>query len=155
MRNRTYRYFRGEPLYPFGYGLSYTRFSYSSARTSAQSIAAADPMKISVDVANDGAMAGDEVVQLYVTHADVKGAPVRALKGVQRIHLGKGEKRSVEFTLRDRDLGIVDEAGKHRIVPGHVDVWIGGGQPVSRTGLAMPAGARTQFTITSEASLPD
>jgi beta-glucosidase len=155
MRNRTYRYFSGEPLYPFGYGLSYTQFSYSSARTSAPSIAAADPMKISVDVTNDGAMAGDEVVQLYVTHRDVKGAPVRALKGVQRIHLAKGEKRSVEFTLHDRDLGIVDESGKHRIVPGPVDVWIGGGQPVSRTGLAMPAGARAQFTITGEAPLPD
>jgi beta-glucosidase len=112
-------------------------------------------MKISVDVTNAGAMEGDEVVQLYVTHADVKGAPLRALKGVQRIHLGKGEKRAVEFTLRDRELGIVDESGKHRIVPGRVDVWVGGGQPVSRAGMASAAGSRAQFTITSGATLPD
>jgi beta-glucosidase len=100
-------------------------------------------------------MPGDEVVQLYLTHPGITGAPVRALKGFQRIHLDRGEKKTVSFVLRDRDLSIVDEAGKHRIVPGNVAVWIGGGQPTARPGLPKPAGAQTQFTITSEATLPD
>jgi beta-glucosidase len=155
MSKRTYRYFNGEPLYPFGYGLSYTKFEYANARASKPSIAATDEVTVSVDVTNAGAMAGDEVVQLYVTHPGVAGAPLRALKGFQRINLGKGEKKTVQFTLRDRALGIVDESGKHRVMPGKVDVWVGGGQPVSRTGLASAAGLRTQFEITGSASLPD
>jgi beta-glucosidase len=155
MSRRTYRYFDGEPLYSFGYGLSYTTFKYSAVRTSAPSVPATGAMKIAVDVTNTGAMAGDEVVQLYLTHAGARGAPVRELKGFQRIHLAKGEARVVELTLRDRDLSIVDASGKRRIVPGRVDIWIGGGQPVSRARLASPAGSRAQFTITSEATLPD
>jgi beta-glucosidase len=152
MSKRTYRYFDGEPLYPFGYGLSYTTFTYSepSANISSAGIAI-----VSVEVANTGAMAGDEVVQIYLTHPGVAGSPLRALKGFQRIHLAKGEKQTVTFTLRDRDLSIVDEAGKHRIAPGKVDVWIGGGQPVGRSDLPKTAGAQTQFTITNEATLPD
>jgi beta-glucosidase len=94
-------------------------------------------------------------VQLYLTHPGVPGAPVRALKGFQRIHLDKGAKKTVSFTLHARDLGIVDEAGKHRIVAGQVDVWVGGGQPVSRQGLTAPAGLKTQFSITQAAVLPD
>jgi beta-glucosidase len=155
MSRRTYRYFDGEPLYSFGFGLSYTTFKYSAVRTSAPSVPASGAMKIAVDVTNTGATAGDEVVQLYLTHAGARGAPVRELKGFQRIHLAKGEARVVELTLRDRDLSIVDESGKRRIVPGRIDIWIGGGQPVSRARLASPAGSRAQFTITSGATLPD
>ncbi len=103
---------------------------------------------ISVDVKNTGSVAGDEVVQLYLTHPGVSGAPLRALQGIARIHLERGEKKTVKFVLRDRDLSIVDESGKHRIVPGKVDAWIGGGQPVATASLAKPAGATTQFTIT-------
>ncbi len=145
MSKRTYRYFDGEPLYPFGHGLSYTRFDYANARASK----AGDDVTVSVDVTNSGAMAGDEVVQLYLTHAGVSGAPLRALQGFQRIHFAKGEKKTVELVLRDRQLSVVDEAGKHRLVPGKVDVWVGGGQP------ARAAGARTQFELTREAVLPD
>jgi beta-glucosidase len=155
MSKRTYRYFTGEPLYPFGYGLSYTTFSYSNARVSHAGAANTAEETVSVDVANSGAVGGDEVVQLYLTHPGVPGAPVRALKGFQRIHLDKGEKKTVSFTLHARDLGIVDEAGKHRIVAGQVDVWVGGGQPVSRQGLTAPAGLKTQFSITQAAVLPD
>ena len=100
-------------------------------------------------------MAGDEVVQLYLTHSGVTGAPLRALKGFQRIHLDRGQKKTVSFRLRERELSVVDEAGKHHILPGKVDVWIGGGQPVGRAGLPKTAGARTQFTIVHEAALPD
>ncbi len=147
--------FDGEPLYPFGYGLSYTSFTYGRVHADHEKISATEAVTLSVDVTNSGAAAGDEVVQLYLSHPGVAGAPVRALKGFTRIHLDRGEKKTVKFVLRDRDLGIVDLEGKHRIVPGNVGVWIGGGQPVSRTGLAKPAGVESQFTITSEALLPD
>ena len=89
MAKRTYRYFDGEPLYPFGYGLSFTSFAYTNARVDHAKISAKDGAKISVDVTNTGAMAGDEVVQLYLTHPGVAGAPIRALKGFQRVHLGE------------------------------------------------------------------
>jgi beta-glucosidase len=155
MSKRTYRYFAGEPLYPFGYGLSYTTFGYSNGRVSKSSVVATEDVTVSVDVTNSGGTAGDEVVQLYLTHPGVPGTPLRALKGFQRMHLDKGEKKTVAFTLRARELSIVDEAGKHRIVPGQVDVWVGGGQPVSRKDLTPMAGLKTQFTITSGATLPD
>ena len=155
MAKRTYRYFDGEPLYPFGYGLSYTSFAYNNARVSQDNVSADGGETISMDVINSGAMAGDEVVQLYVAHTGVGGTPLRALKGVQRVHLDRGQKKTVTFTLHDRDLSIVDEAGKHRVVPGVVDVWVGGGQPVARTGLPKPSGAQAKFSITSGAELPD
>jgi beta-glucosidase len=155
MAKRTYRYFDGETLYPFGYGLSYSSFIYSNAKVDNPQVAADGAVTFSVDVTNSGAMTGDDVVQLYLTHPGVTGAPLRALQGFQRVHLNRGEKKTVSFSLRDRSLSIVDEAGKRRIVPGSVDVWIGGGQPVVRSGLPKTAGAETKFTITSEATLPD
>jgi beta-glucosidase len=155
MSKRTYRYFAGEPLYPFGYGLSFTTFSYSNGHVSKPNVAATDNVTISVDVANSGAVAGDEVVQLYLTQAGTRGAPLRALQGFQRIHLNRGEKKTVQFTLHDRDLSLVDESGKHRIVRGQVAVWLGGGQPVNRPGLSPSPGVKTQFAITSSATLPD
>jgi beta-glucosidase len=155
MAKRTYRYFDSEPLYPFGYGMSYTSFTYSNARTDQNDVSADATASISVDVTNKGPMAGDEVVQLYLTHTGVVGAPRRTLKGVQRVHLDHGQRKTVTFTLRDRELSIVDDAGKHRIIPGAVDVWVGGGQPVTRPGLPKPDGAQTQFTITNAAELPD
>ncbi len=155
MAKRTYRYFDGEPLYPFGYGLSYTSFAYRNPRVNHAKVSAKDAVSISVDVVNTGAQAGDEVVQLYLTHKGVAGAPLRALRGFQRVHLDRGQKKMVAFSLRDRDLSIVDEAGKHRIVPGTVSVWIGGGQPAVRSGLPETAGSRTEFAITSDATLPD
>jgi len=155
MAKRTYRYFDGEPLYPFGYGLSYTSFEYSNPHADSKSVLATREVKVSVDVINCGTMAGDEVVQLYLTHTGVPGAPIRALKGFQRVHLERGQRKPVSFMLSDRDLSVIDEAGKHRIVPGTVQVWVGGGQPVARSGMPKPAGASTEFNITSEATLPD
>ena len=155
MSKRTYRYFGGEPLYPFGYGLSYTTFSYGNPSMEKATISAAGEETVSVEVANTGAMAGDEVVELYLTHPGVAGAPRRALRGFQRVHLNRGEKKNVAFKLRERDLSIVDEAGKRRILPGKVEVWIGGGQPIGRSGLPNTAGVQTQFTIMDGATLPD
>ena len=149
MANRTYRYFKGEPLYPFGYGLSYTKFTYSGARTDHDHVPADGSVTLSAEVTNSGAMAGDEVVELYLTHQGVKGAALQELRGFQRIYLNRGEKKTVTFTLRDRDLSIVDDAGKRRIAPGAVQAWIGGGQPGKADGV--PA----QFTISSAAELPE
>jgi beta-glucosidase len=155
MAKRTYRYFDGQPLYPFGYGLSYSSFAYKNARVDHKSASANDQVTVSVDVVNSGAMAGDEVVQLYLTHAGMAGAPLRALRGFRRVHLDRRQSKTVTFHLRDRDLSVVDEIGKHRIVPGTINVWVGGGQPLARPGLSKPAGAQTQFRITSGATLPD
>jgi len=145
----------GDPLYPFGYGLSYTSFRYDNSRVDTAGLSANHSVTVSVDVTNTGAIAGDEVVQLYLTHPGIVGAPLCALKGFQRLHLDRGEKKTVIFTLRDRELSLVDDAGRHRILPGKVDLWIGGGQPTARPGLAKTSGVSGQFTITREATLPD
>jgi beta-glucosidase len=154
MAKRTYRYFAGEPLYPFGYGLSFTSFAYRNVRVDHAEVTAKESAKVSVDVSNTGAMAGDEVVQLYVTHPGTPGAPLRALKGFERVHLDRGETKTVSFTLSDRDLSIVDPEGQRRMVAGPVQLWIGGGQPTTRAG-SPTAGAQTQIAITGEATLPD
>ena len=99
---RTYMYFRGKPLYPFGYGLSYTSFDYSNLRTSASRLALDGEITVTVDVTNTGARAGDEVVQMYVRHPDSRvSRPLRELRGFQRVSLRPGETRRVELrTLR-------------------------------------------------------
>ena len=152
MSKRTYRYFDGEPLYPFGYGLSFTNFTYSDPSAA---VAPNGDAMVTVTVANTGTMAGDEVVELYLTHPGIAGAAIRALKGFQRVHLDQGQKQQVTFTLHDRDLSTVDPDGKRQIVPGKVEAWIGGGQPVERPGLPKTAGVKTEFTIVDSATLPD
>jgi beta-glucosidase len=155
MANRTYRYFSGTPLYPFGFGLSYTTFAYSNIRVDRADVPADATVTIAADVTNTGRVAGDEVVQLYLTHTGVAGAPRRALQGVQRVHLAPGQKTTVAFALRDRALSVVVEGGERRIVPGRVEAWIGGGQPAVPKGLPPSAGGQTQFSIVSTATLPD
>ncbi len=144
MRNRTYRYHTGEVLYPFGYGLSYTSFGYSNPRATAN---ADGTVAVSVDVANTGAMDGDEVVQLYLSRPDLPGQPIRSLARFDRVHLAKGETRTVSFTLDDRALSTVDEQGTRAVRPGKLEMWVGGGQPVSRPGLAGAQGVSTSVTL--------
>jgi beta-glucosidase len=120
-----------------------------------ESIAANENVTVSVSVANNGPVAADEVVQLYLSHPGIAGVPLRALEGFQRVHLERGQHKMISFTLHDRDLSTVDEAGKRRIASGTVKVWVGGGQPTVRPGLPETAGVSTQFSITSEAQLPD
>jgi beta-glucosidase len=129
MANRTYRYFTGKPLYPFGYGLSYTKFNYSELSVSAQSVAAGQLVGADVTVTNSGKVAGDEVVQLYLKFPPVKGAPRIALRGFERIHLDPGASQKVHFELRPRALGMVTEDGNPIIAQGDYTVSIGGGQP--------------------------
>jgi beta-glucosidase len=129
MKGRTYRYFEGEPLYPFGYGLSYTTFSYSGLTLPATPVAAGSPVVAEVTVTNTGKLAGDEVAQLYLEFPKVGGAPLKALRGFQRIHLDPGASQKLRFELRPRDLSIVTEAGEPIIAEGQYMLSIGGGQP--------------------------
>jgi beta-glucosidase len=154
MKGRTYRYFNGEVLYPFGHGLSYTSFTYGNARVSDKTIDADGVVTVSVDVSNAGARDSDEVVQLYVTHPGQEGAAIRTLQGFERVHIKKGQTRTVRFTLKDRQLSFVDPQGRRRIAAGQTGIWVGGGQPVSRPGLAQAPGAATSFTISGEKLLP-
>jgi beta-glucosidase len=155
MAGRTYRYFTEQPLYPFGFGLSFSSFNYSDAKVSQAQVAADATVTISVRVTNASSVPGDEVVQLYLAHPGVEGAPIRALAGFQRIHLDAAASQTIDFTLRDRDLSIVDETGVRRIVPGAADVWIGSGQPVAGPGQSPTKGVQAKFTITSGAILDD
>ena len=133
MQGRTYRYFKGEPLYPFGYGLSYTRFAYSNLRV--ENVKAGEPVKVTVDVTNAGEREGDEVVQLYLT--DVKASapvPIRTLVGFERISLRPREKRTVQFTITPRQMSLIDNNDKRVIEPGEFRVQIGGNQTSGLTG---------------------
>jgi beta-glucosidase len=154
MKGRTYRYFTGEPLYPFGYGLSYSSFKYGNLSFDKNSVAAFDDVTASVDVKNTGSTASDEVVELYLTHPGVKGAPLRALAGFKRLHLEPGETRKVQIQIPNRNLSYVDENGARRISPGKIEVWVGGGQPVGRGGVPQTAGVSGSFMIAGEAVLP-
>ena len=129
MQGRTYRYFKGEPLWPFGYGLSYTTFSYSGLNLPTAPLNAGDPLNASVTVTNSGKVVGDEIVQLYLSFPDVAGAPIRALRGFQRVHLEPGASQKVDFQLKDRDLSMVTDMGNVIIPRGKYSVSIGGGQP--------------------------
>jgi beta-glucosidase len=129
MNNRTYRYFKGEALYPFGYGLSYTTFKYDILNVPATA-AIGKNVTVSARITNSGKKDGDEVVQLYISHQGVQGkAPLESLKGFQRITLKTGESKTVSFTLTPEQLSIVSEDGKMQEPKGKVELSIGGGQP--------------------------
>ncbi len=131
MANRTYRYFTGKPLYPFGYGLSYTKFNYSNLKVPEQGIAAGQSVGADVTVTNTGRLAGDEVVQLYLNFPKTEGAPRVALRGFKRIHLEAGASQQLHFELKPRDLSMVTEDGNPIIAQGDYTISIGGGQPQS------------------------
>jgi beta-glucosidase len=150
MKGRTYRYFDGKPLYPFGYGLSYTTFSYGRLQLQKKVIDAGDPLVAEATVTNTGKSEGDEVVQLYLSFPDVPGAPLRALRGFKRVHLKAGESHKVRFELKDRDLSMVTEAGEPAIVDGKYSLSIGGGQPNS--GAATVVGT---FQVKGSKTLPE
>lgn len=129
MKGRTYRYFTGTPLYPFGYGLSYTHFAYGGLTLPKSPVNAGDPVLVQVSVTNTGSLAGDEVAQLYLSFPNVPGAPLRALRGFQRVHLAAGETEQVQFELDSRDMSMVSSDGEPIIAAGQYTVSVGGGQP--------------------------
>jgi beta-glucosidase len=150
MKGRTYRYFEGKPLYPFGFGLSYTTFSYRGLRLPKKAIGAGEPLTAEVTVTNTGKREGEDVAQLYLSFPNVPGAPLRALRGFQRIHLQPGESKRLRFELKDRDLSMVTEAGEPIIPEGKYSLSIGGGQP----GTVVPIVAGT-FQVKGSKTLPE
>jgi len=129
MAGRTYRYFKGEPLYPFGFGLSYTTFAYGKLRFDSNALKVGEPIKVSVDVTNVGDREGDEVVQLYLTDVAASApVPIRTLVGFDRISLRPREKRTMAFTITPRQMSLIDERGKRVIEPGEFVVSVGPGR---------------------------
>ena len=128
MEGRTYRYFKGEPLYPFGFGLSYTTFEYSNPEVSG-TMKTGDEVCMTVDVRNTGKMDGDEVVQIYVSNKTWADAPLCELKGFQHISLKKSEQKTVRFTLKPEDFSIINSDSKRVVEPGIFEIAIGGSVP--------------------------
>lgn len=129
MKNRTYRYFTGDPLFPFGYGLSYTTFEYSKMKVS-KKIKAGDEVTVKVNVKNTGKMAGDEVVQLYVSNLGSKyPVALRTLKAFDRVNLLPGETRTLSFRVASDAFSVIDDKNERVILPGQFTVAVGGHQP--------------------------
>ena len=150
MKGRTYRYLNGAPLFPFGYGLSYTTFTYKDLILSSDKVQAGSPLLAEVTVSNTGHRAGDEVVQLYLGFPDLPGAPHIALRAFKRIHLEIGDEQKIRFLLDRRDLSMVTEAGVPVVAEGSYSVTVGGGQP----GSGLPALTRG-FTVKGNLTLPE
>jgi len=149
MRGRTYRYLVEKPLYGFGFGLSYTSFASGNLKITPVNVKAGDPVTVEADVKNTGAVAGDEVAELYLTQPKVFETPLRVLAGFKRVHLGAGESAHVSLTIDPRSLGQVDAKGNHMIVPGEYTVSLGGAQP--QDAASVQTG---KFNVTGRAELP-
>jgi beta-glucosidase len=150
MKGRTYRYFTGKPLYPFGYGLSYTKFAFGGLTLSTPMVKAGEKLGVDVTVRNTGKRAGDEVAQLYLHFPNVPGTPIRALRGMARVALAPGESRKVHFDLDPRDLSSVTEAGDRVVAAGNYRLSVGGGQP----GAGAPV-VSANFKVDGEVKLPE
>jgi len=150
MKSRTYRYFEGTPLYPFGYGLSYTTFSYSGLTGPTSAVPAGSPVAVEATVTNTGRRLGDEVAQLYLEFPDVPGAPLRALRAFKRIHLQAGESQKLRFELSPRDQSMVTNAGEPIVAEGDYSISVGGGQP--NTGVPVVA---LTYKVKGKLTLPE
>jgi beta-glucosidase len=129
MKNRTYRYYTGAVLYPFGFGLSYTKFLYSQPTLSTRTLQAGDTLTATFQVKNEGVRDADEVVEAYLKQPQFKLSPKLALAGFTRVHLAAGEARAVTLTLTPRQLSQVDAEGNRAVQPGEYTLYLGGGQP--------------------------
>ena len=147
MKNRTYRYFEGEPLYPFGFGLSYSKFAYNHLKLSTNDLQAGAPLGVEMDVSNVSDKDGDEVVQVYLEFPKLAGAPLRALRAFTRVHLAAGSTEHVTFTLQPRDLSFVYANGDRSVSAGAYRLRMGNG--------SSDAGTETEFTIHGEQGLPE
>jgi len=150
MKDRTYRYFTGTPVYPFGYGLSYTTFGYAPVTIEPVNGAPENGLRVSTEVSNTGDRDGDEVAELYLTPPPFDGAPRLALRGLQRIALKAGEHRRISFELSPRDLSFVTADGKRQVMAGRYTVTVGSGQP--GTGVAQQS---AEFVTTTTLGIPE
>jgi beta-glucosidase len=148
MAHRTYRYFDGKPLYPFGYGLSYTTFAYSHLRLPS-TIAAGDYVPVAVTVTNTGSVAGDEVLEVYLTQPRGFETPRRILADFLRVHLAPGQATEAHLNLTPRSIAQVDEKGNRIILPGTYTISLGGSQPSDASSTQTAT-----FTITGTKELP-
>ncbi len=142
MRNRTYRYYSGKPLYPFGYGLSYTRFAYSNLKLSSSSVQAGQPLTVEADVRNIGGVAGDAITELYFNPPQADFSPKQQLTAFDRTTLQPGEVAHLRWTLTPRDLSTVDAKGVRAERPGTYMLFLGDSE------------AKSSFTIAGEQALP-
>lgn len=150
MANRTYRYFTGTPLFPFGYGLSYSQFTYSNAKLSSKKLQAGEPLTVEADVKNISKRDGDEVVEVYLTFPKLPGAPLRALRGFTRVHVPFSKTQHVRLALQPRDLSYVSQDARILISPGSYTLSIGGGQPGTSAAVQ-----EIGFVIDGEKQLPE
>jgi beta-glucosidase len=146
MKNRTYRYYQGKPLWSFGYGLSYSKFDYSALHLSSTSLEAGKPLTATVKVHNASQRAGDEVVEAFLKTPQTDG-PIRSLAAFERVHLAPGESREVSLTFNDRALSSVSASGERSVIPGTYHLAIGSTQPSAST-------ASADFTVRGTAALP-
>ena len=151
MANRTYRYFKGKPLYNFGDGLSYTSFAYSHLHLSSKSVHAGDSLTVEADVKNTGSLEGEEVAELYLIPPQTQVSPTVALAGFERLHLKAGETRHVTFLLDPRTLSQVDDKGIRAMTPGRYRIFVGGSQP---SGDAAQEVRSEEFTVSGTQELP-
>jgi beta-glucosidase len=147
MKNRTYRYFKGDVLYPFGYGLSYAKFICRLPSLGAPEIHAGDSLTVTAEVRNLSKRDGDEVAELYLVPPQNGISPQIELEGFQRIHLRAGEMQRVQFTLSPRQLSEVDEKGNRAVMPGDYSIYVAGSQPEQGTPAA-------KLHITGTVTLP-
>ena len=134
MIGRTYRYMKTEPLYPFGFGLSYTQFAYSNLKLSADKIKKGESITASFTVTNSGKLAGDEVAQLYIT--DLHSAfrvPIQSLKGLKKVNLAPGASQEISFVITPEMMSSIDETGRTQLEKGDISLTIGGASPGKRS----------------------
>jgi len=148
MKGRTYRYMTAEPMYPFGYGLSYTSFSYSNLKLSAALVKKNTAVNAEVTVTNSGKMEADEVVQLYITNPQTGNNPLFSLKGFKRVGLKPGESKTVAFSLTPAILQSINNDGQAVELSGDYHVYIGGSLPTKRSEeLGMAKGAESILSV--------
>ena len=152
MKNRTYKYMENEALYPFGYGLSYTKFEYKDIKLSGSKINIGDKISCSVKVKNVGRYKSDEVVQLYLKSTEGVDVPKWQLSGFMRINLESGEEKEVTFETTPRQLATIDNEGRCLLRPGNYEIFIGGSQPDDRSQkLTGSKVLKTTFELVGEA----
>jgi beta-glucosidase len=148
LKDRTYRYFQGKPLWGFGYGLSYTQFTYGPVKLSADTLKAGDPLTATVTVTNSGAVNGDEVVEAYLKNPQ-KDGPIHSLAGFERVTIAAGQSRDVDISIDPRTLSSVDDRGNRSILPGKYTLVLAGAQPQEAQ-----SKSEAVFTITGSQPLP-